>query len=295
MKVATTKQFICEVCGKSFIKPSLLTRHSAAHSQLKSFRCQMCHQSFTQKASLQKHLRKSVCVRKAENDADVSSLLDESSQEPAAKRELQNLSCIYCDRNFLKPSDLQRHIRTHTNERIFNCGFLGCNKSFKLKNTLERHSTTHDDKSFTCHICSSTYTSAKILRNHMRVHSTRHVFTTRRETSKNFDTSTEKDLVTVDGTNGISTANSVLPANDTSSSAKSSQEMVEMSPSRRKLVCESCGKSFHKPVDLRRHFDAVHDKKRPFVCSFDECGKSFSLKCTLDRHLKTHSMQFMNL
>ena len=47
-------------------------------------------------------------------------------------------SCNICDKKFLKPSQLVRHMRVHTGERPFAC--LMCRKSFNQKNALQvRH------------------------------------------------------------------------------------------------------------------------------------------------------------
>ena len=44
-------------------------------------------------------------------------------------------SCNICDKKFLKPSQLVRHMRVHTGERPFAC--LMCRKSFNQKNALQ--------------------------------------------------------------------------------------------------------------------------------------------------------------
>ena len=55
-----------------------------------------------------------------------------------------------------------------------------------------------------------------------------------------------------------------------------------------KYPCQNCEKSFKKPSDLKRH-RRTHTGERPFSCKVEGCGKSFSLKSTLDDHLKVHN------
>lgn len=294
MKSLTIKQFICEFCGKSFIKPSLLHRHFLIHSKYKLFKCLQCSQSFTQKASLQKHLKNSVCNKKTAEDVTLIPLQDELKAEPAARRETKNVTCMFCDRNFVKPSDLERHIRTHTDERIFPCGFINCNKSFKLKNTLERHSKTHEKESHICHICSSNYMSAKVLQNHMRLHSTQQIFTNHQDNARNFRTglNVDNEFVSLNDLTERPKELNLMPV-DTNQSDDKSLKTNPQRRSKKKFICNTCNKSFNKPIDLKRHSDAVHEKKRPFICPFDKCKKSFSLKCTLNRHLQTHKRNWI--
>lgn len=316
MSVTETKQYLCEICKKSFSKPSLLLRHSLVHDKTAArFRCFLCCRTFTQKVTLEKHLNDLVCKRR---------LLKQQQKPPSPppRREAPTLTdknnvCIFCDKNFLKPSDLDRHVRTHTNERIFKCTKANCNKAFKLKDTLNRHEATHDKQTFTCIVCSSTYMSQKTLNNHMRLH--RHVSLQIlpeihvspsdiivEETYEEFKlTDNENESIPLselfcDGNSSPLISTTATEMNHVEIERIEAMELIDAqavdesfvvqqkSPTKNKLVCEACEKCFFKPVDLRRHFDAVHEKKRPFKCINEHCGKSFSLKSTLKRHQETH-------
>ena len=47
----------CEECGKGFITPSKLQRHSYSHSGLRPFQCTICAKSFSQSANLKTHIK----------------------------------------------------------------------------------------------------------------------------------------------------------------------------------------------------------------------------------------------
>ncbi|CAH8453573.1 unnamed protein product [Schistosoma rodhaini] len=48
--------YLCSVCHKKFVKPSLLKRHMTIHTKNKSYECVLCHATFTQKSSAKTHV-----------------------------------------------------------------------------------------------------------------------------------------------------------------------------------------------------------------------------------------------
>ncbi|XP_050395157.1 zinc finger protein 236 [Patella vulgata] len=90
--------------------------------------------------------------------------------EPVESDSKHPYKCNHCCKSFKKPSDLQRHIRTHTGEKPFSCDI--CNRSFTVKSTLASHIKTHgnSDKVFKCHVCESLFSTKGSLKVHMRLH-----------------------------------------------------------------------------------------------------------------------------
>nr|BAA90519.1 unnamed protein product [Oryza sativa] len=70
---------------------------------------------------------------------------------------------------------------------------------------------------------------------------------------------------------------------------KRHQRMHEGSCVTERVRChlKDCKLSFSKKSNLDKHVKAVHEQKRPFVCGFSGCGKSFSYKHVRDNHEKS--------
>ncbi|XP_044599471.1 zinc finger protein 236-like isoform X2 [Cotesia glomerata] len=96
------------------------------------------------------------------NSNNISGLLS------SEKKEYDN-KCKYCPKTFRKPSDLIRHVRTHTGERPYQCEH--CDKSFAVKCTLDCHIKVHTgNEKFSCHVCNRLFATKGSLKVHMRLH-----------------------------------------------------------------------------------------------------------------------------
>lgn len=137
-------EYICTYCNANF--PSMFER--LAHMKIcdsKKFICTShCGKRFKTEWLLNRHIQ-------VIQDGD------------------DRFRCSLCNKSCLSKSDLQIHMRSHTNERPYVCSI--CDKAFKTSANRSSHMDIHrEEKVHECNICLEKFQTRPILRKHKKKH-----------------------------------------------------------------------------------------------------------------------------
>ncbi|XP_055634274.1 zinc finger protein 888-like [Toxorhynchites rutilus septentrionalis] len=143
------REFLCEICAKSFKTKKQLVDHLAiVHEGVKRFHCDICNKSFTRNGSLAEH-----------------KLIQHAG--------IKQFSCNICGKAFGKEDSLKTHRSVHLGKR-FKCEV--CSKTF-LKNAFltahiaKAHPTEDGPKPNKCEVCGKIFSSSSHLKDHSLIHS----------------------------------------------------------------------------------------------------------------------------
>ncbi|KAH3666479.1 hypothetical protein OGAPHI_003475 [Ogataea philodendri] len=167
--------------------------------------------------------------------------------------------CHYenCGKGYSKPSLLEQHLRSHTNERPFACTI--CEETFIRKDHLQRHMlkhTTPDDKPFHCSICSKGVNSLQHLKRHEKTH------------YKSFKCHFES-------------------CEEAFYKHQSLKAHINSVHDAARLTCTECGKAFSRPGRLSDHMEKQHSDTAKLICEYPGCFKAFKVWSALQLHIKS--------
>uniref|UniRef100_H3CU86 Zinc finger protein 711 n=1 Tax=Tetraodon nigroviridis TaxID=99883 RepID=H3CU86_TETNG len=193
--------------------------------------------------------------------------------------------CVECAKGFRHPSELKKHMRTHTGEKPYHCPHceFRCADQSNLKTHIKsRHGA---DLPFKCSHCPQAYADARELQRHIEM------------------------------VQGHKTHQCPHCEHKSTNSSDLKRHIISVHTKDFPHQCDVCEKGFHRPSELKKHAEthkgnkvhqcrhcnfnapdtftlsrhilSLHTKELPFKCK--RCRRGFRQPAELKKHMKTHS------
>lgn len=171
------RSYSCEWpgCDKKFTEYDHMKKHMPSHSREKKYQCEFCDCRFSNKLDFTTHIQSHEDKpRKKRVKCDCPNCQavkagGEKVRDSSRGRRLHN--CQYCDKAFIYPSDLIKHINFHTKQFFFPCEWPGCEKTFTQSSNMKSHMRKHAKKNIhVCHVCEKSFRRLPYLKRHHKTH-----------------------------------------------------------------------------------------------------------------------------
>lgn len=174
-----TKSYQCRICPQSFGHKKEFQSHFRMHQNQNdavetadfaniktetTFNCHLCNKRYFKKYSLTVHLRTHNTFGPLNNFSQNATF---SLKTPVPAQKQKKLSTVTskhnctwenCKKSFRSPSEVTRHIRTHTLEKPYKCSF--CPKTFSEIGNRNKHEPKHGCfAKYNCKICKLPFNS----------------------------------------------------------------------------------------------------------------------------------------
>lgn len=301
------RPYICNLCEKPYPTANQLTNHMQQHLQKaigeKCFQCGECKKSFTSSSDLKRHLRRAhkadlpftcrICQkifptreefhthRQEAHGIKVVPIVDKFVHE-----------CHYCSKKFRYPSDIKRHLITHSSKKAYKCDY--CNKAFKGARHAEQHALTctgddlgspskkskaTEQEQIDCLLCQKTFTKHG-LKIHMGV-SHKSTFTCK----TCHDVFESKDQLIHHKEANHAKLFGCTYCCKNFKNKQILENHIRIHTKETPFQCHLCGRQFKQRGHMKSHM-SVHEERKEIVCQY--CDKKFIRLYDLRRHMKKH-------
>ena len=252
---------ICKICDIDKMRPNNTKHNNIYHkvSSLFIYPCPLCWEWFPTEDGMNNHTQYHRPADEVNLYCNVCNAKVKAQNSGSTCRNTRRKKTDKIESCPISPGQqsLDEHMKIHCDEAKTICRY--CGKKFKDYKGHYSHIKYHHECKHVCEICGEVFRSAGQVEDHVKVMHTKEL---QFRCEQCFKTCPSR----------ISLARHM----------KSHDES-------RPHHCEKCHKVFKFKCDLVNHDKRVHLKLKPYVCSFEDCGKAFANKIDTKVHERIHT------